>query len=212
MQDKEFPKRKNLRLKDFDYSSNNCCFVTNCTKGKEHLLSHIKNVGAGFHARPKEIIKTPFGFDVEKTLFFIANKYHITVDNYIIMPNHIHLLLTMDNNGFEIASGGHGRGCERRPVDEISEQNEIKKQRAMRRNEQCDYVFEGVPSLPDIIGQFKSYTTKLYREKIGESKTVLWQRGYYDHIVRNQEDFHNIWNYVENNALKEYANTEGEAT
>lgn len=140
------------------------------------MLSHIKNVGAGFHARPKEIIKTPLGFDVEKTLFFIANKYHITVENYIIMPNHIHLLLTMDNNGFEIASGGHGN-----------------------------------PLLPDIIGQFKSYTAKLYREKIGESKTVLWQRGYYNHIVRNQDDFHNIWNYVEYNALKEYANTEGEA-
>lgn len=70
----------------------------------------------------------------------------------------------------------------------------------------------GNPPLPDIIGQFKSYTTKLYREQIGDNKTILWQRGYYDHIVRNQEDFENIWSYVEYNALKEYAKTEGEAT
>lgn len=170
MIEKALPKRKKLRLQGYDYSQNGCYFVTVCTKDKKHLLSHIKNVGAGFHARPREIIKTPLGFDVEKTLFFIANKYNITVDNYIIMPNHIHLLLTMENNGFEAVSGGRGN-----------------------------------PPLPNVIGQFKSYTTKLYRERIGENKAILWQRGYYDRIVRNQEDFEKIWNYVEYNALKEYS-------
>ena len=41
MQDKEFPQRKNLRLRGFDYSSNNCYLVTVCVKNKKPLLSDI---------------------------------------------------------------------------------------------------------------------------------------------------------------------------
>lgn len=50
MQDKEFPQRKNLRLKDFDYSSHNCYFVTVCVKNRKPLLSSI--VGDDAHIVP----------------------------------------------------------------------------------------------------------------------------------------------------------------
>lgn len=136
-------------------------------------MSHIKNnVGAGFHARPKEIIKTPIGVDVYKTLIFTAQKYNITINNYVIMPNHIHLLLTMDNNSFDVTVTG-GRGN---------------------------------PPLQDVIGQFKSYTTKLYRERLQDKTAILWQRGFYEHVVRNQKDYENAWQYIEYNALKEHDN------
>ena len=42
-------------------------------------------------------------------------------------------------------------------------------------------------------------------------RDVLWQRGYYDRIIRNQSDFEYHWNYIEYNALKEYSNIKGEA-
>ena len=54
------------------------------------------------------------------------------------------------------------------------------------------------------IKSFKSYTTKKYWEITGEKNDVLWQRGYIDHIIRNQIDFEHHWNYIEYNALKEY--------
>ena len=43
--------------------------------------------------------------------------------------------------------------------------------------------------------QLKSYTTKKYGKQ-------LWQRSYYDHIIRNEDDYLNIWEYVNSNALK----------
>ncbi len=163
--EKKFTERKPNRLRNYDYSQNGCYFITICTKDKKHLLSHIKNVGEGFHALPKEIVKTPIGYDFEKTLFVVANKYNFTVDNYVIMPNHVHLLLTFDNDYM----GGRGN-----------------------------------PPLPKVIGEIKSYTTKLYRERKNDSKLILWQRSFYDHIIRNEEDFQNTWKYIEYNALKEY--------
>lgn len=53
----------------------------------------------------------------------------------------------------------------------------------------------GNPPLQNIVGQFKSYTTKKYG-------TQLWQRSYHDHIIRNETDYMNILQYIENNPLK----------
>lgn len=182
----EFPKRKSNRLKEYDYSENGCYFVTVCTKDKKHLLSHYRgtnSVGAGFRARPRElIIKTPLGYDVERTILHIAKTKNITVDNYIIMPNHIHLLITLDNNGYPNTGG-----CEN-PQDK----------------ENLYAGGRGNPPLQDIIGQLKSYTTKLYRERMNDKAVILWQRGFYDHIIRNEDDFLKTWEYIEYNALKEY--------
>lgn len=164
----KFIGRKSNRLRNYDYSQNGCYFITICTKHKKHLLSHIMNVRAGFHARPKEIVKTPIGYDFEKSLFFAATKYNFTIENYIIMPNHVHLLLTFDND-FSSCLGGHGN-----------------------------------PPVPKVIGEIKSYTTKLYRERENDSSLILWHRSFFDHIIRNEEDFQNTWNYIEYNALKEY--------
>lgn len=164
----KFAQRKANRLRNYDYSQNGCYFITICTKDKQCILSHIKNIGSDFHTCPKEIIKTPIGCDFEKTLFFIADKYGVTVDNYIVMPNHVHLLLTFDND-YIVHTSEHGN-----------------------------------PPVSKMIGEIKSYTTKLYRERENDGSLILWQRSFYDHIVRNETDFKNTWNYIQYNALKEY--------
>jgi REP element-mobilizing transposase RayT len=53
----------------------------------------------------------------------------------------------------------------------------------------------GNPPLQDIIRDLKSFTT----HKFGE---ILWQRSYYDHIIRNQQDYEDAWNYIDGNPLK----------
>lgn len=53
----------------------------------------------------------------------------------------------------------------------------------------------GNSPLQNVIGQLKSYTTKKYGKQ-------LWQRSYYDHIIRNEDDYLNVWEYVNSNALK----------
>lgn len=90
-------------MQGYDYSQNGCYFVTVCVKDKRHLLAHYKSrtdiVGAGLRACPREaIVLTPLGREVEKAIGYINTHYEdVDVENSIVMPNHIHLLITIDN-------------------------------------------------------------------------------------------------------------------
>ncbi len=89
------PKRKPTRLKDFDYSSPCSYFVTICTHNRKALFSSI--VGA-IHESPENIL-TPYGKWVEKYIYQIESKYqNVKIDKYVIMPNHIHLLITITDD------------------------------------------------------------------------------------------------------------------
>ena len=113
MNDIKLPNRKRLRLKEYDYSQNGCYFVTICVKDKRHLLAHYKSkeeiVGAGLCARPQDaIVLTPLGYEVEKAIGYINTHYKdIDIENAIVMPNHIHILITIDNIEARY-TGGHG--------------------------------------------------------------------------------------------------------
>ena len=88
------PARKAYRLREYDYSSPGAYFITICTKNKEHLL-WSKAVGASI-ARPHKPELSPWGRVVEEAIHEIPEKYPaVNVDNYAVMPNHIHLLLTI---------------------------------------------------------------------------------------------------------------------
>ena len=96
----DLPKRKPTRLKDYDYSSSGAYFITICAKDRKSVLSNIV-VGASI-ARPKEIRLTEYGKIAETAILNIPKYYPaVSVDNYVIMPDHIHLLLHInsDNDG-----------------------------------------------------------------------------------------------------------------
>lgn len=95
------PKRKSTRLKEYDYSSPGAYFITICTKDRKHLLSEII-VGEGLCALPQNIL-TPLGKEIENSIQYINDNYvGAAIDKYVIMPNHIHLIVILDN------TGGHG--------------------------------------------------------------------------------------------------------
>ncbi|MGN1328321.1 MAG: transposase [Eubacterium sp.] len=92
----KLPTRKPNRLKDFDYSQNGMYFITICTKDKKPLLSQI-TVGVCI-ASPNKIKLTEKGIIVEKGIIGISKHYkNVFVDNYVIMPNHIHLIIRIDD-------------------------------------------------------------------------------------------------------------------
>lgn len=98
----EYPKRKPNRLRGYDYSGNGAYFITICTQNRECILSDI-NVGDGF---PVPIL-TNYGIISDKFINLITEKFHtIFVEKYVIMPNHIHLLLAVQNS--DIAAVGTG--------------------------------------------------------------------------------------------------------
>ncbi len=153
----ELPKRKNLRLQGYDYSTEGCYFITICTENRKNLLSTI--VGGDDLGAPKKVALKPYGKIVEKYILSMEQAYGtISVENYIIMPNHIHILILIDTYGLPGSS---------------------------------------VPTIPNVVAALKKFTNR-------DCKINLWQRGYMDHIIRNQTDFEYHWNYIEYNALKEY--------
>lgn len=89
----EIPKRKRTRLKDFDYSANGYYFVTVCTQNKLNILSFV---GEGF-TLPK---LKKYGKIVQQNIEMINAKYPTIIpEKYVIMPNHIHLLIKIENDG-----------------------------------------------------------------------------------------------------------------
>ena len=158
----ELPKRKQIRLRDYDYSQNGYYFVTICTQNRKCVLCEI--VGGGFHAAPNVELKH-IGNEIQNTIQYINDNYNcVKIDNYVIMPNHIHLIIVLQNKEM----GGHG-------------------------NPQMGG--HGNPPLQNVVGQLKSFTTKKY-------DNTLWQRGYYEHIIRNEQEYQKIYEYIENNPLK----------
>jgi len=141
-------------LKNYDYSRNGVYFITICTQNREKLL--WENVGASI-ARQNDVKLSAYGKIVDYAINNIEKRYaSVFVDKYVIMPNHIHLLLRIQNESW----------------------------RAML-----------APTISVVIQQMKGYVTK----QIGFS---IWQRSYHDHIIRNDHDYLERWEYIENNPLK----------
>ena len=92
---KDLQKRKNIRLDEFDYSKNGYYYITICTKNREKILGEI--VGDGVLDVPKMKLSY-FGVIAENVINNINNFYDdIVFDKYVIMPNHIHLIIKIQN-------------------------------------------------------------------------------------------------------------------
>ena len=175
----KLPNRKSIRLKNYDYSSNGYYFVTICTQNREKLFGEI--VGATLRGRPNNPDKI-----IVKWLLESENKFKdIKIDEYIVMPNHIHFIIK--RAGDHIGSTGDHIGS---TGDHIGSTG--------------DHI--GSP-LRDIIGWFKTMSTNEYIAGVKDGRFMpfkgrLWQRNYYEHIIRNYDDYINIAEYIQNNPLK----------
>ena len=152
----ELNKRKPNRLTGYDYSQNGAYFITICVKDKRELLwNPVGTPTAGPQAAKR---LSEYGIAIDKAINNIPNHYPcVTVNKYVVMPNHIHLILSW-------YSPGDGR--------------------TMR-----------APTVSTVINQMKGYVTK----QIGFS---LWQKLFHDHIIRSDEEYAKIWEYIDTNPLK----------
>ena len=98
MEMNELKKRKPTRLKTFDYNSSGAYFLTICTENHRRILSRI--VGGDVPDAPKDTELLPYGKIADKYINQLNNFYdNITVDRYVIMPNHIHIMVLVQNDG-----------------------------------------------------------------------------------------------------------------
>ena len=93
----ELKNRKRTRLKEYDYSSEGSYFITICSKDKKLIFSKI--VGDGFPDVP-QVVLTEYGKVINRQINLMGEYYkNIKIDNYVIMPNHIHILISVYING-----------------------------------------------------------------------------------------------------------------
>jgi len=107
---KELPVRKKIRLEGYDYSSEGCYYITICVKDRHEMLGKITpKVGAIINRPQVELSEnvgaiprvelSEYGKIAENALNAIPEHYDgVTIDKYVIMPNHIHLILILRNN------------------------------------------------------------------------------------------------------------------
>ena len=104
----ELKKRKTTRLKGADYNQNQAVFLTICTKERKCILSHI--VGTGVLDGP-QIKLTRYGQIADKYIKQLNDFYDdLSVESYVIMPNHIHIMLWVKGigNGLSTSDGPSG--------------------------------------------------------------------------------------------------------
>ena len=155
----ELQQRKPNRIPEYDYSQEGSYFITICTKDRQPILSKI--VGGGALDAPTAVL-TPIGEIARKYLISGNRISGITVDKYVIMPDHIHFILLVD----ETAAMGTSKAPS--PTN---------------------------AAIPHFVSTFKRFCHR----DIG---AVIFQRSYYDHVIRNQQDYDEIWQYIENNPRK----------
>ena len=88
------PERKRLRIKNYDYSSEGYYFVTICSKNKEKLFGDIYDI------QSNKVHYTKYGLIAKKHIQQLNQHYkRVSVDKYVIMPNHIHMIIRIGCDG-----------------------------------------------------------------------------------------------------------------
>jgi len=183
--------RRTLRLKEYDYSSNGIYFVTICT---HHRLSLFGTCAEG------EFIPNAAGCMIEAAWQDLANRFpHMTSGLLGIMPNHIHGLITIH------PQQNTGRGEPRvRPNYEPHSRTET--------DDDKDHPYaQPSGTMPNSLGRiiqaFKSITTVTYIDGMKHYgwqsfHGKLWQRNYYEHVIRNEAELHRARQYIIDNPIR----------
>jgi putative transposase len=182
--------RQSIRLKGYDYTRPGSYFITICTQNREHVFGEIIN---------GRMYLNPFGNVADQCWQDIPVHYpHVVVDEYVVMPNHVHGIIS-------IVAGDDGiRRYGNRVVDETVPGG---------RNHDMDTTvgannYSPLPPQPrgtsntigSIVRGFKIGVTKWAHQNT-DIHTV-WQRNYYDHIIRDEWALHRIRQYIKNNPMK----------
>ena len=221
------PERKNPRLRGWDYGAGGTYFVTFCTSAHRPVLSSIRR---GDPCGRPPLVLTPLGECVAESIALTG----VRVEHQVIMPNHVHLLLTLERAAPRAAPTGAGTQAAARivPADGQTRvaarivptgagtqaatriapadgQTRVAARivptgagtRADARVAPTDSGPRAAAELGRLVGGVKSRSVHLAAGR-GLEAGRLWQRGYYDHIVRSENDFLRIWTYIDNNPLR----------
>ena len=162
-------RRRSIRLRGYDYSQPGTYFVTICTRNSEYLFGDIVD---------GEMVLNEAGWIARRGWQDIPVHFpHVELDEWVIMPNHLHGIVTI-----RVDPVRRGTAC-RAPTAE-----------------RFGKAVTG--SIPTIIRSFKSAITKRMNELWNTPGAKVWQRNYWEHVVRNERELHRIREYIIDNPTK----------
>lgn len=203
--------RKSYRLKNWDYRNDGLYFITICTIDRQHYFGKIKN---------QKMVFSPCGAIADVLLFELPHRNpNVSLGEYIIMPNHIHVIIQLENNNSDtddtdsnIAraddAGTDDAGTDDARADDAGRDDaraddagtdvarNIPIGNIHTKNERMSSISPKPNSISTIIRSYKSAVTKHCNRL---NLPFQWQSRFHDHIIRNDQSFQNISNYIINN-------------
>ncbi len=196
MQKLSHPNRKKMRLENYDYSQNWYYFVTICTKARECFFGEI---------RDGKMILNEYGKIAEKEILQTEKiRKEIKIDIFVIMPNHLHLVVVIDNGFYDVEKQLQWNGKEQLEWFVDWNHGRERLQSFPTRTYYFDErgaIWLQWNNLSSIIRSIKSSITREIRKKY-EDFQFWWQKSFYDVIIRNEDQLLKTREYIENNPLK----------
>jgi putative transposase len=167
--------RRSIRLKGWDYASPGWYFVTLCAQNRECLFGDIVN---------EDMLLNDAGRNIKKCWQDIPEHFpHVTLDEFIIMPNHVHGIIFI----------AHSVGAYNHTPQKLD--------RPIRRRAN---IYSPLPDNPPLRSASKTVGSIVRGFKIGVSEwfrkntdmSVIWQRNYYEHIIRNEIELDQTRQYI----------------
>ncbi len=172
----EIHHRKSIRLKGYDYSQEGLYFVTICCHNRMCLFGEIVN---------DEMVLNGFGKIANNCWIEIPKHFpNAVLHEHIVMPNHVHGIIELQ----PLVGNQNAPNVGAENFLPLQQQSQNEFQKMIPR------------SIGSIVKGYKIGVTKWMRNNT-DIETV-WQRNYHEHIIRNEQSYHNIANYILNNPAK----------
>jgi putative transposase len=163
------------RWQDWDYAWDGAYFITICTQNREHYFGEIIE---------NKMVLSNAGTIADILWYEIKNHAkNIELDEFVVMPNHIHGILILRGNGADNGT------LETRHALSLQNDDELSPGQKRFQN-------QGKNTISSIMGSYKSAVTK-HCHRLGLE--FGWQPRFHDHIIRNDESYINIQNYIRKN-------------
>lgn len=180
--------RRSIRLTGYDYTQNGCYFLTICARNRECLFGEIQNA---------EMFLSNIGEKVNDCWQEIPKHFpQIVLHEYVIMPNHVHGIIEINNPQFL----GSNMGMCTDAVGGVGANNYSPTNYSPLRSSTNPASLSSRPN-----GTSRTVGSVVRGFKIGVTKQMgfsPWQRNYYEHIIRNGESYNTIVQYMAQNPMK----------
>lgn len=175
-------RRRSMRLQDFDYTAAGAYFVTICTHQRAEFFGLIE-AGAVKFSNAGKVVES-----VWKEI--PTHHANVELDEFVVMPNHIHGILVINESpvgAIVIAPNSTSAAVGVQFIAPKSESSPIDSNRA--------------GTIGKIVRAFKARCTHAIHQEQSE-ETPIWQRNYYEHIIRNEKELLAIREYIANNPMQ----------